>query len=250
MKSQSIVLAALIAGLLPVAAAAQAAPAAPAAATFAAAPGAAPAESKMPPPSAFPAKIALVNFIGAVEATNEGQRAAVEVDKKYESKKQQLQTDGAELDSLKKKLQAAPATMTDEERARLTREIDSKDKHLQSEGEDASNSYQADMNDALQKIAAKVHDFMIGYVQKNGYTLLLNYGDQQSPLIWATQDQNADITAAIIDEYNKTSGVAAPAPSAPSAPSTGAATHRPAGTTGATHSTTTPHTTTPAKPAQ
>lgn len=247
MNPKSYVLAALVAGILPVAAAAQAAPAAPLAA-----PAAAPAGAKLPPPTAFPAKIALVNFVGAVEETNEGQRAAMDVDKKYESKKQQLQTDAANLDAMKKKLQSPPTPLSDEERNRLVRDIDAKDKDLQREEQDDTDAFNADMNDALQKVAAKVHDFMIGYVSKNGYTLLFNYGDQQSPLIWATQDQNADITEAIIEEYNKASGIAPPTPSAPSAPSagSGAATHRPAGTSGTTHSTTTPHTTTPAKPAQ
>jgi Skp family chaperone for outer membrane proteins len=244
MNPKLSIVAALVAGLLPVAVAAQTTPAAPTAA-----PAAVPTEAKLPPPAAFPAKIALVNFIGAVEATNEGQRAAADVGTKYEPKKEKLQSQAAELDALKKKLQSAPATMPDDERNRLVRDIDAKDKILQRDEEDAQNSFQSEMNDGLQKVAAKVHDFMIGYVSKNGYTLLLNYGDQQSPLIWAAQDQNADITEAIIDGYNKASGVAPPAPSAPSAPSTGAGApaHRPAGTTGATHSTTTPHTTTPTK---
>jgi outer membrane protein len=243
MNAKSSVLAALVAVLLPLAAVAQtAAPAAAPKAASAEAPTAAPAEAKLPPPTAFPAKIALVNFIGAVEATNEGERAQQEVGTKYEPKKEKLQSQAAELDALKKKLQSAPATMPDDERSRLVRDIDTKDKSLQRDEEDASNSFQSEMNDALQKIAAKVHDFMVGYVSKNGYTLLLNYGDQQSPLIWAAQDQNADITEAIVDGYNKTSGVAPPAPSAPSA-GTGAA-HRPAS---ATHSATTPRSTTPAK---
>lgn len=244
MNPKLSIVAALIAGLLPVAAAAQTAPAA-----STAAPAAVPTEAKLPPPTAFPAKIALVNFIGAVEATNEGERAQQDVGTKYEPKKEKLQSQAADLDALKKKLQSAPATMPDDERNRLVRDIDAKDKILQRDEQDASNSFQSEMNDALQKVAAKVHDFMIGYVSKNGYTLLLNYGDQQSPLIWAAQDQNADITEAIIDGYNKASGVAPPTPSAPSAPSTGAGApaHRPASTTGATRSTTTPHTTTPTK---
>lgn len=244
MNPKLSIVAALIAGLVPVAAAAQTAPAA-----STAAPAAVPTEAKLPPPTAFPAKIALVNFIGAVEATNEGERAQQDVGTKYEPKKEKLQSQAADLDALKKKLQSAPATMPDDERNRLVRDIDAKDKILQRDEQDASNSFQSEMNDALQKVAAKVHDFMIGYVSKNGYTLLLNYGDQQSPLIWAAQDQNADITEAIIDGYNKASGVAPPAPAAPSAPSTGAGApaHRPASTTGATRSTTTPHTTTPTK---
>lgn len=248
MNFKFLPLAALVAGILPLAAPAQAAPAAPAAPSSASAP-AVPAEAKLPPPTAFPAKIALVNFIGAVEETNEGQRVAADLQKKYQPQKEKLEALSAEIDSLKKQLQSAPSTMTDDERNRRLKEIDTKDKQLQRDSDDASNSFQADMNDALQKVAAKVHNVMIGYVQKNGYTLLLNYGDQQSPLIWAEQNQNADITEAVIEEYNKTSGVAPPAPEAPST-GAGAATHRPAASSATGHSTTTPHSTTPAKPAQ
>jgi len=242
MNSKLSLVTALVAGLLPLAAVAQAAPAA-----SAAAPAATASDVKLPPPTAFPAKIALVNFIGAVEETNEGQNVAADLQKKFQPQKDKLETEAAELDALKKKLQAAPATMTDDERSRLTRDIDAKDKRLQSDSEDASNSYQAEMNEGLQKVAAKVHEVMVTYVQKNGYTLLLNYGDQQSPLIWAAQDQNADITEAVIDAYNASSGVAAPPPPAPSAGTS--TTHRPASGGGATHSAT-PHSAPAAKPAQ
>ena len=237
MNSKLSIATALVAGLLPLGAFAQTAPAAPAAAT---------SDVKLPPPAAFPAKIALVNFIGAVEETNEGQKVAVDLQKKYQPQKAKLDALAAEVDSLKKQLQAAPATMTDDERNRKLKEIDTKDKQYQRDAEDAGNSYQAEMNEGLQKVAAKVHEVMVNYVQKNGYTMLLNYGDQQSPVIWAAQDQNADITEAVIDAYNASSGVAAPPPPAPSAGAS--TTHRPAAGTGATHSTT-PHTT-PAKPAQ
>ena len=76
------------------------------------------------------------------------------------------------------------------------------------------------------------------YVSDNGYTLLINAGDQQSPVMWAAAEPNADITLAVIDAYNKSSGVAPPPPAAPAA----ATRPKPAATT-------TPHTTTPAKPA-
>lgn len=240
MNSKFSIVTALVAGLLPMAAVAQAAPAAPTAAAV-------PADAKLPPPTAFPAKIALVNFIGAVEETNEGQRVATDLQKKFQPQKDKLDALSAEVDTLKKQMQAAPATMTDDERNRRLKEIDTKDKQLQRDSDDAQNSFQSEMNDGLQKVAAKVHDVMIAYVQKNGYTLLLNYGDQQSPLIWAAQDQNADITEAVIDAYNASSGVAAPAPDAPAA---GATTpHRSPASSGAAHSAT-PHATTPAKPAQ
>ena len=239
MNSKTSLIAALVAGLLPTVAFGQAA--APAAAP------AIPAEAKLPPPSAFPAKIALVNFIGAVEETNEGQKTALDIQKKFQPTKDKLDKAAAEVDTLKKQLQAAPATMTDDERNRRLKEIDTKDKQYQRDAEDASNSFQGEMSDALQKVAAKVHDVLINYVQKNGYTLLLNYGDQQSPLMWAAQDQNADITEAVIEAYNASSGVAAPAPEAPAA-GAGATTHKPAAGTGTVHPAT--HTTPAPKPAQ
>jgi len=56
------------------------------------------------------------------------------------------------------------------------------------------------------------------YVQQNGYTMLFdNNGQQQGgglTLLWAP---GADISQAIVDAYNASSGVAAPPPSAPSA---------------------------------
>ena len=247
MNTKFSLLAALVAGFLPMAAVAQAAPDASQPAAPAAAASAAPAQPKGPPPSAYPAKIALVNFIAAVEATNEGQRAAIEVNKKYEPQKTKLEAQAAEVAALQKKLQGAPSTITDDERNRQLKEIDTKDKQYQLEAQDASTNYDSDMQAALGKVAQKVHDVMLNYVTKNGYTLLINVGDQQSPVIWASEDQNADITEAVVEAYNAQSGVTTPPPAAPSA-GTGA-THRPA-TSGATHSTTAPHTTTPPKPAQ
>jgi len=71
-----------------------------------------------PAPQAIPAKIAIVQFEQAAAATNEGQRALQDLQKKYEPKKTQLDALGMEIDTLTKQLQAAPASMPDEEKAR------------------------------------------------------------------------------------------------------------------------------------
>jgi outer membrane protein len=190
----------------------------------------------MAPPSAFPARIALIMFTEAVSDTNEGQQAIADLQKKYQPKKDALDAMATEIDTLKKQLQAAPATLSEADRTAKLKVIDTKDTAYQHEAEDASNAYQADVNEALGKVAEKFAVVMRKYVSDNGYTLLINVGDQQSPVMWAAAQPNADITLAVIDEYNKTSGVAPPAPTAP------AAQKKPAATT-------TPRTTTPAKPA-
>ena len=246
MKPKFALLAALVAGLLPVAAVAQAAPAAaqPAAPAATSAPAApAPAAAPAPqapvfvPPSAFPARIAIITFEYAVANTNEGQRAVEDLRKKYQPQQTQLQNLAAEIDSLKKQLQAAPTTLPDTERAARLKTIDTKDKQYQRDSEDFQTSSQADLQEALGKVAQKVDVVMRKYVSDNGYTLLLNAGDQSSPVMWAATEPNADITMAIIDAYNAASKVAPLPPAAPAA----AARPKPAATT-------TPRTT-PAKPA-
>jgi len=182
-----------------------------------------------PPPQAIPAKIALIAFEQAVFATNEGQKAVQDVQKKYEPKKAQIDTLGKEVDSLKKQVQSAPATLSDEERATRLKNIDTKEKELNREAEDANNAYQADLQEAYGKVARKVSATVQSYVAQNGYTLLLDVSNQQnSNVMWASQNPNIDITMAVVEAYNTSSGVAAPPPSAPSAGAPGA---RPRSTT-------------------
>jgi Skp family chaperone for outer membrane proteins len=222
MNRSLVLVSALSAGLSTAAAMAQTA-ATPAPAP--AAPATAAANTPPPPPQAIPAKIALIAFEQAVFATNEGQKAVQDVQKKYEPKKSQIDTLAQEVDSLKKQLQSAPATLSDEERANRLKTIDTKEKQLNRDADDANNAYQADLQEAYAKVARKVSATVQSYVAQNGYTLLLDVSNQQnSNVMWASQNPNIDITLAVVNAYNASSGVAAPPPSAPSA---GAPTARP-----------------------
>jgi Skp family chaperone for outer membrane proteins len=234
MNRKLVLSTALIAGLLPAVALAQASPAPTEPASSAPAQGA-PAVA----PKAIPAKIALIAFEQAVIQTNEGQKAVGEVNKKYEPKKKQLDDLNTEIDQLKKQLSAAPATMSQDEKASRAKTIDTKEKQLNRDLEDVQQAYGSDQQEALGKVAQKVNVVLQNYVKQNGYTLLLDVGNQGSNVMWA--DQQADVTEAVIQAYNQSSGVTAPPPSAPSAvrPRTGA----PAGSTAPRS--TTPSTTKP-----
>lgn len=175
----------------------------------------APATAATAAPQAIPAKVALIAFEQAVFSTNEGQVAVQTVQKKYEPRKAQIDTLSNEVDTLKKQAQAAPATSSDDERAARLRTIDTKEKQLNRDAEDATNAYQADLQEAYGKVAQKFSVVMKTYCQTSGFTLLLDVSNQASNVMWALQ--TTDITQAAVDAYNKSSGVAAPPPSAPSA---------------------------------
>ncbi len=167
-------------------------------------------------PQAVPAKIAVIAFEQAVVATNEGQHAVADIQKKYEPQKSKIDAESAEVDSLKKQVQALPANTSDEERANRLKVIDTKEKQLQRDAEDAQNAYQGDLQEAYGKVAQKVGATAVKYAQDHGFTLMLNVGGNQqapNPVLWF--GPQTDITQAVITAYNASSGVAAPPPAAP-----------------------------------
>ena len=185
----------------------------------AAAPAAASAPAAVAP-QAIPAKVAVIAFEQAVVATNEGQRAVADIQKKYEPQRTKIESEGAEVNSLRQQLQALPANTPDTERASREKTLDQREKALQRDGEDASNAYQGELQEAYGKVAQKVGQSAVKYVQDNGFTMLLNVGGNQqtpNPVLWFAQ--TTDITQAVINAYNASSGIAPPPPSAPSATS-------------------------------
>jgi outer membrane protein len=183
-------------------------PAAPAAAQPAPAPVA---------PHAVPAKIATIEFEQVAAATKEGQRALQALEKKYEPKGAELQARAQEIDTLKKQLQSAPATMSDADRASKLRAIDTKEKQLQRDGQDAQQAVSGEQQQAIGVVAKKLAPVVKKYVEDNGYTMLLDITGQQGgsvSLLWTSD--GTDISRAVLESYNASSGVAAPIPSAPS----------------------------------
>ena len=160
-----------------------------------------------------PTKIAIVAFQAAVAQTNEGQRNYADLQKKYDPKRQQLKGLSDEIDSLKKQLQAQGDKLSDAERATRAKTVDDKEKQLQRSAEDAQNDMNQEMQELYNNLASKVYDVMATYAQQQGYTLVLDIGQQQSPVLYATP--TIDISKALVEAYNVKSGV--PAPAAPAA---------------------------------
>lgn len=193
-------------------------------------PASAPAPAAVTP--AGTTKVAVINFEAAVFQTNEGKKSIADIQKKFEPKREQLKTESDEVNTLKKQLQAAGDKLSDTERQSRTQAIDAKEKTLQRDGEDASQDYQQEMQQAYQQLAEKVYAVMQSYASDNGYGVVLDAAaTPQAPPAVLWHRQTTDITKAVIDAYNVKSGVAAPAPAVPSAPTS----HAPAHRSGTTH---------------
>jgi outer membrane protein len=211
---------------------------------------AAPAET----PSAnipAPSKVGIIDIQGAIQACNEGQRDIETLNKKYEPKQQELAKLNTDIQSLQNQLKTQGDKMNEDARAQLTKQIDQKQRSLQQGAESAQADYQAEANDIGSRIGKKIMTVLDKYAKENGYVVILNVSDQQTPVLWANP-QAADVTPKIIELYNKESGVAAPATPAAARPAAGTGTTpRPTGTTAPRPTgTTAPRPSTPTKPPQ
>ena len=174
----------------------------------------APASSAEAPTGAT--KVAVIAFQPAVVSTNEGRAAIAKLQQKFAPKRAELKAMDDQINTLKKALQADGATLSAAERATRQRTIDDKQKTLQRNVQDAQSDYQQALGEAFQGLAQKFGAVLQDYAKANGYGVVLDVSSQQTPVLWASK--GADISEAVVAEYNQKSGVAAPPSQPASAP--------------------------------
>ena len=202
---------------------------------------AAPGTANDPPAMATNAgasKIAAINIEGAIFASNEGQRDMDALQKKFEPKSTELKGKNDEIDALKKKLNTQGASLNDEAKADLQRQIETKQKSLDREAQDAREDFQNQQNEIGQRILQKMAPIILKYANENGLGVIMDTSNPwpQGQVVWAAP--SVDITKPIVEAYNVQSGVAAP-------PRASGSTSRPAGSNGLGTATRTPATRTP-----
>lgn len=159
-----------------------------------------------------PSKVAVIAFQAAVAKTNEGQTSFAELEKKFQPKQESIDSLKTQVDTLTKQLQTDGPKLTDSERSARAKAIDDKTKELDRTAQEARTDFQQEIGQAYGALAEKVYGVMKAYAEQNGYTLVLDYSGQQSPVLFA--GQTTDITDKVIAAYNAKSGVPAPSPSA------------------------------------
>lgn len=189
---------------------------------------AAPGTANDPPALASGAgasKIAAINIEGAIFASNEGQRDMDSLQKKFEPKSTELKGKNDEIDALKKKLNTQGASLNDESKADLQRQIEQKQKALDREAQDAREDFQNQQNEIGQRILQKMAPIILKYANENGLGVIMDTSNPwpQGQVVWAAP--SVDITKPIVDAYNVQSGVAAQ-------PRSSGSTSKPAGSNG------------------
>jgi outer membrane protein len=193
-----------------------------------AAPAGSPATAAATPANSVPAtggtKIGIVNIQDAIIATNEGKKEFDALQQRFAPKQSELKGLNDEVEKMKTDLQAKGDKLNDEERNKQVKLLETKQKTLQRSFDDAQTEFQQAEQEVVNRIGSKMLNVLEKYAKTNGYSVILDVSNPQTPVLWASQGTN--ITKDLVDAYNAEAPVAAPA--APT-PKPGTATNRPAG---------------------
>jgi outer membrane protein len=172
------------------------------------------AASPAAPASTGGTRVGTINVEAAVFGSNEGRRDADALTKKLDPKQNELKAQNEELEGLQKQLQTQGDKLNDDARATLVKQIETKKKSLDRSVQDFQEDGQNQGKEIFSRILQKMAPTIVKYAQDNGYQLIVDTSNNwpQSPVLWS--GEGVDITKAIVDAYNVSSGVPAPAPTA------------------------------------
>jgi outer membrane protein len=165
-----------------------------------------------------PTKVAIIHVQNAILQTKDGQKAASELQGRFAPKKADLDKKQADIASLQDQLRKGSATMSEEAKAKLMRDIDANNKSLQRDTEDAQADLDQEQGKLMQELGNKVMAVLEKYATANGYAIVLDVSNPQTPVLGAASA--IEITNDIVKLYDqanpgtgtaKTPGTAAPA---------------------------------------
>jgi outer membrane protein len=165
--------------------------------------------------------VGVIHYEGAISSTQQGQKALTDLQARYAPKQKELEKRQTDLAAKREQLNKGATTMSDEAKTKLQTEIDQLTRALSRDLDDAQNDYQQDVDRLLQEFTARIKVVLDKYAKDNGYSVILDIGSQQSPVVYMADavDMTNEVVA-LYDKANPVPGAAAATPAAkpPAAP--------------------------------
>jgi outer membrane protein len=181
--------------------------------------------------TATPTKVAIIHIQQAIVTTKDGQKAQADLAAKFGPTRAALEKKQSDIASLQDQLKKGAATMSDEAKAKIAKDIETLNKDFTRGGEDYDAEVQQEEGKLMNDLGQKMLDVVGKYAAQNGFAMVLDVSDQRT-VLWA--DPSVNITAECIKLYDQAhpgTGAAAPATaSKPAAGGAGTGTAKPAAT--------------------
>ena len=161
-----------------------------------------------------PGKVGIIQIQSAILSTKDGAKAMADMQGRFGPRKEGLDKKQNEIAQMQNQLRAGSATMSEEARTKLARDIDQQTKALNRDTEDAQAEVQQAEDKIYQGLGQRLMVVINKYARDNGYSLIMDVSNPQTPVVFAAD--SIDITKDIIELYDKNPPAAA-APEAPAA---------------------------------
>ena len=172
--------------------------------------------------AAVATRVGVIDVQVAITSTSEGKQAATELQSKFAPRQTELTNLQKQLEDIQTRLRTGATTLSDDEKARLSRDGENLQRSYQRKSQDAQDDFQQAQRDIVDTIGRKMIDVLSKYSRDNGYSIILDRSGQSTPVIFAAN--TSDVTQDIIRLYDQTYPVKASAGA-----TSGAGSTRPAG---------------------
>jgi outer membrane protein len=162
-----------------------------------------------------PSKVAVISVQEAVAGTAEGKQASQQLQAQFAPRQNALNALGKQLQDINQRLQTGANTLSDEEKARLTRQGQELQRRGQRDEQDLEQDRTDASQDAINRIGQKLLPILQKYAQQNGYGVVIDTdtSGQNTPVVIYSAAQ-VDITKEIIKLYDDAYPVKAATPPA------------------------------------
>ena len=162
-----------------------------------------------------PTKIAIINVQGAILNTNDGKKAAADLQTTFSPRQQELEKKRTELTALQDQLRKGSATMSEDAKTKLMRDIDATTTRVNRDTQDAQSDLDESQGKLMQDLGGKMMAVLEKYATQNGFAVVLDVSNPQTPVLWAASA--VDITNDIVKLYDQAYPGTAGAPAVPAA---------------------------------
>lgn len=156
-----------------------------------------------------PVKVGIINIQQAILQTKDGQKAAADLNAKFDPKRKEVDRKQTELQTMETQYRSGANTMSEEAKQKMMRDIDQRRKVLQRDMDDANAELEAEQGRIWQELGQKLMSVIDRYAGEKGFALILDVSSPQTPVLYASN--TIDITRDIVGLYDNQAGGAAPA---------------------------------------
>jgi outer membrane protein len=165
-------------------------------------------------------KVGVINVQVAITSTSEGKQAAAELQSQFAPRQSDLDGLRRQIEDIQTRLRTGASTLSDDEKARLSREGDQLSRQFQRKQQDSQDDFNEAQREVVDRIGRKMIDVLDKYSKENGYVVIFDTSAQNTPVVYAANQ--IDVTQEIIRLYDQNypvkAGAAKSAPPKAAAP--------------------------------